>query len=57
VLKLCVLCYGQIGFVLFFGMDSYIYIYINIYIYIAYNLMIIETIQKIDAIGVHRSIL
>jgi hypothetical protein len=40
--------YGQIGFVLFCGMSSYIYIYIYIYIY-----MIIETIQEVDATGVH----
>ena len=38
--------YGQIGFVLFCGM-GYIYIY----------LMIIETIQEVDATGVHGSIL
>jgi hypothetical protein len=57
LLELCVLCYGQIGFVLFCGMGSFIYIYIYIYIFHCINLMIIKTIQEVDSTSVHGSIL
>ena len=49
ILELCVLCYDQIGFVLFCGIGSFKYIYI----FHCINLIIIETIQEVDVTGVH----
>ena len=44
-------------FVLWSNWICFVYIYIYIYISHCINLMIIETIQKVDATGVHGSTL